>query len=572
MEQTGLPVRLEGYEKLVKKAEGGMADLYRGVQKSLNRPVAIKFLKTDIAKDERVRSLFESESQIIARLDHPNIIRVIDRGVASNGQPYFVMDYVEGTDLKEALRSGDMSYPRKLRLIIQVAKALAYAHRNGIVHRDIKPGNILLDLEGRARVADFGVAFFVDSTDVDILEKGTAVGTPHYMAPEQKEGAEFATAVSDIYSLGIMMYVLFVGVIPSEGAPLVHIINKDISEDLSKLVWQCILDDPKKRPQTADEVVSRVLSVVKGAHLNPQQKEKAKRFTLPAHEKFILLDVLKEDDFSSVYLYENREDNGLLILKKADSDASGYQENKLLALLKHKHIVNVVGVTRNERIFIAIMEYVNGGNLSSRLARPMTLEHFLPIAVAMSGGLSFAHKNRVVHGNLRPPNILFTDKGTVKIADFGFKEHYVGRHKKNWYCLSGEPISVKSDIYAVGVMFYQMLVGSVPKWTLKSLMPHKRFQALPESMQRLLTVMLMRRVATRIATFDDVLVALNNVKADMSTLSMVGITKAQVPPKRSVWVTALGGAAALIAMGGLAAAYVIATGGDLPEVLSGFLP
>ncbi|MBL4868875.1 MAG: serine/threonine protein kinase [Pseudomonadales bacterium] len=154
-----MSVALQGYDHLEKRAEGGMAVLYRGVQTSLNRPVAIKFLKTDIAHDERVRGLFEAESRIIARLDHPNIIRVIDRGVSSTGQPYFIMDFVEGTDLKQALKSEEISHSRKLRMIIQIAKALAYAHRNGVIHRDIKPANILLDSEGNARIADFGVAF-----------------------------------------------------------------------------------------------------------------------------------------------------------------------------------------------------------------------------------------------------------------------------------------------------------------------------------------------------------------------------------------------------------------------------
>ncbi|MBL4865560.1 MAG: protein kinase [Pseudomonadales bacterium] len=337
-----------------------------------------------------------------------------------------------------------------------------------------------------------------------------------------------------------------------------------------------MLDEPKKRPQTADEVVARVLGVVKGAHLKPQQKEKAKKFTLRAHEKFTLLDVLKEDDYSAVYLYENREDGGLLILKKCNSDGLGYQESKMLAHLKHDNIVSVVGVTKNERIFIAIMEYVNGGSLRSRLARPMTLKRFLPIAGAISRGMSFAHKNRVVHGNLRPPNVLFTDKGRVKITDFGFKAHYGGKQKKNWYCVPGEPVSIKGDIYSAGVMFYQMLVGVRPKWTLNHLTPHKRYKELPEDMRRLLTVMLRRKASNRIVSFDEVLNVLNRVKQDMSSdrvsqESSVTIVDTPTSSLKKVF----GVVAAVITLAGVGAGvgagYVYATNGNVLEIISHFI-
>ncbi|MBV1880280.1 MAG: protein kinase [Pseudomonadales bacterium] len=563
---------LQGYERLEKRAEGGMAVLYRGVQTSLNRPVAIKFLKMDIADNEHIRRLFDAESRIIARLDHPNIIRVIDRGVSASGQPYFIMDFVEGIDLKQALKTEEISHSRKLRMIIQIAKALSYAHRNGVIHRDIKPANILLDQEHNARIVDFGVAFFSGSTQTNPLVDGATVGTPAYMAPEQKEGAEFATAVSDIYSFGVMMYAIFTGKTPKGDAPLVHVLNKEIPEGLSKLVWQCMLEEPSKRPQTADEVIARVLSVIKGDHLQPQQREKAKKFTLRAHEKFILLDVLKEDDYSAVYLYENREDGGLLILKKCTSDALGYQENKMLEHLTHTNIVNVVGVTKNDRIFIAIMEYLNGGSLRSRLARPMTLKQFLPIALAIGRGLSFAHKNRVIHGNLRPANVLFTSKGSVKITDFGFKEHYEGKRKRNWYCVDGEPVSIKGDVYSGGVMFYQMLVGVRPKWALGRLTSHKRYKELPESMRRLLTVMLCRKASDRIVNYDEVLNELVQIKNASSGEAVARsdecVTIVDMPPSKSkIMVKVMGAIFFALGMAGAYAGYWQSVNGDLLPML-----
>lgn len=199
---TGLSwgMELQGFSQLERIAEGGMAVLYRGIQTSLNRPVAIKVLKSALRDTPEARDMFEWESKIVARMDHPHIIRVIDKGLTKEGMPFFVMDYIEGDTLKEALKAG-MADRRKLRLIIQIAKALSYAHKNGIIHRDIKPGNILIDKEGNARVVDFGIArIFSEDTELkQRSEEGLTVGTLAYMAPEQHLGAEYTTEQSDIY-------------------------------------------------------------------------------------------------------------------------------------------------------------------------------------------------------------------------------------------------------------------------------------------------------------------------------------------------------------------------------------
>ncbi|MCG8534841.1 MAG: serine/threonine protein kinase, partial [Pseudomonadales bacterium] len=142
-----------------------MAVLYKGIQTSLSRPVAIKVMKGALSDTPEAHEMFEWESKIVARLDHPNIIRVIDKGLTADEMPYFVMDFVEGLTLKDALKNKKLSDRRKLRVIMQVAKALGYAHKNNVIHRDIKPGNILLDREGNARVVDFGIARLSEDTE-----------------------------------------------------------------------------------------------------------------------------------------------------------------------------------------------------------------------------------------------------------------------------------------------------------------------------------------------------------------------------------------------------------------------
>jgi len=175
-------MQLEGYSKLLKIGEGGMAYVYRGIQESLQRPVAIKLLINDLSRDEEARRRFDRESYIIARLTHPNIIHVIDRGISADEMPYFVMEYVEGVDLGTASKINEISHTDKIDIIIQLLKALAYAHQNNVIHRDIKPENILIDENGNVKILDFGIAqFYEEKREVtNQTTSGTVMGTYNY--------------------------------------------------------------------------------------------------------------------------------------------------------------------------------------------------------------------------------------------------------------------------------------------------------------------------------------------------------------------------------------------------------
>lgn len=506
-------MELQGFSQLERIAEGGMAVLYRGIQTSLNRPVAIKVLKAALSDTPEAREMFEWESKIVARLDHPHIIRVIDKGLNEDGMPFFVMDFVEGTTLKEAVKAG-MPDRRKLRLIIQIAKALSYAHKNEIIHRDIKPGNILIDKEGNARVVDFGIAR-ICSEDTELKqrsEEGMTVGTLAYMAPEQHRGAEYTSELSDIYSLGVIMYLMFTDKLYKPGYPAPSHFNTKIPKALDSIVMQCLADEPSQRP-TAEQLIAKLLKSFKGAHLKKEQKQQAKASFKDPKEKFRLLDIIKETEFSTVSLYENREDQSLMVLKKRVNDFSGYNEAEILSRLKHRNIINIRGVTRNDRIFILVMEYLSGGSLQARLARPMESDVFMTIANQICDALSFAHNNRIIHGNLRPQNILFNDLNEAIVMDFGFPPHYEEEEERNWYHLEGEPLSIQADIYAAGVIFHQLLTGCLPQSQDGELVEYDLFKKLPPQLQSLIRSMVQVDPTLRPQHFDDIKQQLNAIAA-----------------------------------------------------------
>ena len=194
--------------------QGGMATIYRAADNGLGRDVALKLLRSEYLRDPDFSSRFRQEAQAAASLSHPNVVTVYDYGEDPSG-PFIVMELVDGEDLATILRRSGALPPRQAaRIASGVGRALAAAHASGIVHRDVKPGNVLIGRDGRVKVVDFGIARAVAEAQVTL--PGTTLGSVHYFSPEQARG-EPATAASDIYSLGIVLYEMLTGVRPWEG-------------------------------------------------------------------------------------------------------------------------------------------------------------------------------------------------------------------------------------------------------------------------------------------------------------------------------------------------------------------
>ncbi len=496
------------YQLVEKIGEGGMAMVYKGVQGSLGRPVAIKVLSRTLTDDPEVVERFNRESVIIARLNHPNIIHVIDRGIA-DALPYFVMELVEGTDLSKIIAERKYDFREKVDVIIQLCKALAYAHKNGVIHLDIKPANILIDTEGNVMVSDFGIAHLFGGAEA--AENAPVMGTPSYMSPEQKLGTAGVTMASDIYSLGVVMYELFTGKKPVVGV-LPSTIDPQIPRRLDEIIVNCLRTDPADRFAGADAVKDALLAFLQGAHIRQDQREDAVEGFKNLTDKFGLLDVINQHRFGAVYLFENRATRQLLVIKKVLGAKSGLAEARLLANLRHPHVVDVHGTSANGRISIIVMEYLPGGSLKDRLANVRPWQEVLVCAREICEGLSFLHKNRITHGNLRPANILMTAEGRAKLSDVGLDEHHVeDGNQGNWYGPRDEPKSMRSDIFSAGMIFSEMLTGSIPTGKQGLLIQNDSFRSLPKELRRMIAKMLAPDPAERYGNFDEILPVIDDL-------------------------------------------------------------
>jgi eukaryotic-like serine/threonine-protein kinase len=276
----------DGRYRITRKlGAGGMATVYLAEDQELGRRVAIKILNERHANDEQFVERFRREAKNAAGLSHPNVVSVYDRGEAE-GTYYIAMEYVEGRTLKDLIvRRGPSPIPIAIDYTRQILQALRFAHRAGIVHRDIKPHNVIVDSEGRVKVADFGIARAGTS---QMTEAGSIIGTAQYLSPEQARGAP-VDQTSDLYSVGILLYELLTGTVPFNGETPVEIAMKhlsqtpeppsshrpDVPHDLDLVVVRALSKDPAERYQSAEEMDADLDRVARGLGVSPETAEAA---------------------------------------------------------------------------------------------------------------------------------------------------------------------------------------------------------------------------------------------------------------------------------------------------------
>ena len=252
--------RIDGrYELEELVGTGGMSRVYRARDRQLERLVALKVLHERLGADDEHVSRFRHEARAVAQLSHPNVVTVIDRG-EDGGRQFIVFEYVDGESLKQLCeRTGPLPVRRALEIAVAVADGLAYAHEHGVVHRDVKPQNVLVSRDGEVKVTDFGIARSQDA-ESGLTMTGTVLGTSSYLSPEQASGLH-VTPAADVYSLGVVLYELLAGEVPFPGGNQVVVALKHVNEPPPSLL--------ERRPDVPRRLAS---AVARALQKDPEQR------------------------------------------------------------------------------------------------------------------------------------------------------------------------------------------------------------------------------------------------------------------------------------------------------------
>jgi tRNA A-37 threonylcarbamoyl transferase component Bud32 len=263
--------------------QGGMGAVYKARQKQLDRLVALKILPPEVGQTEAFAERFTREARSMAKLNHQHAVTLYEFGKTDEGLYYFIMEFVDGTDLRRVMLAGELGPTQALTIVPQICDALHYAHTKGIVHRDIKPENILLDKDGSVKITDFGLAKLLErpANIYTLTRAGQRMGTPHYMAPEQIEHPDQVDHRADIYSLGVVFYEMLTGELPlGRFAPPSKKVEVDVR--LDEVVLRTLEKEPDRRYQHASEVRTEVETICSDKRTGTDLKSIRHRVWIPA--------------------------------------------------------------------------------------------------------------------------------------------------------------------------------------------------------------------------------------------------------------------------------------------------
>ncbi len=351
------------YEIIEKIGNGGMATVYRATDLVLKRNVAVKILRDEFTTDEEFIKRFETEAQSAARLVHPNIVSIFDVGI-DNGIYYIVMELIQGKTLKEIIigERGPLPWKWSVNVAIQIASALEMAHKNNIVHRDIKPHNIIITEDGIAKVTDFGIAKAVSNSTITAF--GKTIGSVHYFSPEHARGG-YTDAKSDLYSLGVVLYEMVTGKVPFDADTPVSVALKHMQEDpippieenhnlpeaINKIILKSLKKDPMLRYQTSTELLQDLRTALKnpsGDFIEDEEYDPTARTQKISTNKYNRVNRKKENKFIT-FVKKHKTLSvfiGLIVLFFLAFGATMLILN--LTNPKEVELPNVVGLTREE--------------------------------------------------------------------------------------------------------------------------------------------------------------------------------------------------------------------------------
>jgi serine/threonine protein kinase len=508
-----------GYEILAELGRGGMGVVYRARQLSSQRTVALKLLRDGALAGPQERARFRIEAEAAARVRHPNVVEIYEVR-EDHGRPCFAMELVEGGTLEEHLAGKPQPAAWAAGLVRTLALAVQHAHAQHVVHRDLKPANILLALlpEPQAsdadrlpseaqrhaftpKIADFGLAKRLDSHSTAWTQEGAVLGTAGYLAPEQASGRvqEIGPAV-DVWAMGAILYELLTGRPPFQAeswtAMLEAVLHEepappsrwrpDVPPDLETVCLKCLEKQPGRRYASAEALAEDLGRFLEGASVAAVPLGATERLArLAARDGFRLVDEIGHGPRSTVY----RALQGPLgqpvalkvfragICSQAEWEARLRRDTELRAGLAHPHIVPVQGGGWWDGSPYLAVEYAPHGSLAARLARgPYPVREALGLVERLAETVSYLHRQGVVHGNLKPSNVLLAADGIPRLTDLhptgGLFQAPLGMDDGESASLGylapevirdpGGELRLYTDIYGLGIILYELLTGRPP--------------------------------------------------------------------------------------------------------------
>jgi serine/threonine protein kinase len=500
---TGWPT-IPGYTIRSEFPRSGMGVVYKACQECLNRTVALKMIRHGPSPDEVDLARFQNEAEAVACLHHPHIVPIFDFG-RWNDLPYFTMEFMAGGTLAQRL-GGEPLPPREAAQLVQtLARTMGYVHQQQIVHRDLKPANVLLTPDGTLKIADFGLAKFLDQ-DRGLTATRTVMGTASYMAPEQAAGRTREVGPpTDIYALGAILYETLTGRPPfraeTRELTIIQVLTEepvpptrwqaDIPADLEAICLKCLDKEPGRRYATALELADDLQRFLAGEPVSAatvDDWEWQARCALRAG--YEVLDLLKCGLTGNVYKARQMSLNRTVALKMiplrtqgdADALARFRREAEVIAQLQHPNIVQVYDLGEQKGQPYFAMEFVDGGSLADKCGdRPLPTWEAAQLIETLARTTHYAHRQGIVHCGLKPTTVLLTAQGIPKVASFGlarlarllnedWERTEVWRAARGLSrCLAPEQAEGKleavrpaTDVYAQGAILYKLLTGQPP--------------------------------------------------------------------------------------------------------------
>jgi serine/threonine protein kinase len=500
-----------GYEILGELGRGGMGVVYKARQVSLKRLVALKLIRDAALAGPEERARFRIEAEAAARVRHPNVVQIYEVG-EHQGRPYFAMELVEGGSLDRHLAGRPQPAAQAAEMVRTLALAVQHAHDQKVVHRDLKPANVLLAACGLARdakpqaafvpkITDFGLAKRLDSDSTAWTQDGAILGTASYMAPEQAEGRvrEIGPA-TDVYALGAILYELLTGrppfqadswnrtveqVLHDEPAPPTRL-HAEVPRDLETVCLKCLEKDPGRRYAGAGELADDLGRFLEGkpvAAVPLGERERLAR--LAARDDYQVVEEVGRGPRSTVYraLYGPLKQPVVLKVFPAGAGTRDEWEARLRrgaelwTTLAHPHVVPVHRAGWWDGAAYLASEYVPHGSLAARLAgQPYPIRQALRLVEQLAEVVGYLHRQGVVHGNLKPSNVLLAADGIPRVVDF---RPTGGLFQGPLPADDAEPAGLGylapelvrnpdaeprpyTDTYGLGLVLYELLTGRPP--------------------------------------------------------------------------------------------------------------